>query len=60
MAFFVLIFIGKMCLMESQASEASGKVWSNEDLTLVEKDQVRECLNKFALRKSVEPDRMHL
>lgn len=59
-AFFALIFIGKMCLLESQASETSGKGWSNEDLALAEKDQVREHLNIFALRKSMEPDRMHL
>lgn len=54
-AFFALIFIGKMCLLESQASETSGK-----GLALAEKDQVREHLNKFALSKSVKPDRMHL
>ena len=59
-AFFALVCIGKICLLESQAAETSGKIWSNEDLALVEKDQVREHLNKFAIRKSVGPYRMHL
>lgn len=41
-AFFTLVFIGRICRLESQALKASGKVWSNEDLASVEKDQVRE------------------
>lgn len=51
--FFTLVFIGRICLLESQALETSGKVWSNEDLVSVEKDQVREHLKKFAVRKSM-------
>lgn len=58
--FFALVFIGRICLLESQALETSGKVWSNEDLVSVEKDQAREHLNKFAVRKSVGTDWMHL
>ncbi|KAJ7403198.1 hypothetical protein BTVI_80233 [Pitangus sulphuratus] len=45
---------------ESQALETSGKVWSNEDLASVEKDQVKEHLNKFAIMKSIGVGRVHL
>lgn len=58
-AFFTLVFIGRICRLESQALETSGKVWSNEDLASVEKDQVREHLKKFTIRKSMGTDGMH-
>lgn len=58
--FFALVFIGKICLLESQALETSGKVWSSEDLASVEKDQVREHLNKINVRKAMGPDRIYL
>lgn len=60
MPFFALVFIGEICLLESQALETSGKVRSSEDLASVEKDQVREHLNKIAVRKSMGPDRIYL
>lgn len=31
-AFFTSVFSGKICLQDSQASEASGKILSKEDL----------------------------
>ncbi|KAK4806997.1 hypothetical protein QYF61_000326 [Mycteria americana] len=37
---------GKTSLQESQAPEARGKVWSKEDVPLVEEDLVREYLSK--------------
>lgn len=43
-AFFTSVFTGKICLQESQASEASGKILSKEDLPWAEEDQVREHL----------------
>lgn len=45
--------MGKTGLWKSQVSEISGKVWSKEDLLSVEKDQVREHLNKWSTHKSV-------
>lgn len=41
-AFFASVFTGKICLQESQASEASGKILSKEDSPWAEEDQVRE------------------
>ncbi|KAK4807002.1 hypothetical protein QYF61_000331 [Mycteria americana] len=38
--------INKTSLQESQAPEARGKVWSKEDVPLVEEDLVREYLSK--------------
>ena len=43
--FFASVFIGKASLQELQPPETSGKVCSKEDLSLVDKDQVREHLN---------------
>lgn len=58
-AVFALVFTGKTSTAQSQALEMNGKIWSKEDLFLVEKDQIREHLNKLEKRKSVEPDGMH-
>lgn len=41
-AFFILVFTGMTCLQESQAPVTHGKVWNNEELSLVEDNQVRE------------------
>lgn len=49
-AFFALVFIGRISLLEFQALETSGKVWSNEDLASVE-NRLKEHLNKSALMK---------
>ena len=37
-AFIPLFFTGKICLQESQVPETSGKVWSKEDLPLMDED----------------------
>lgn len=58
--FFTLVFIGRTCCVEFLALVTSGKVWSNEDLASVEKDHVREHFRKFAIRKCMATDRMHL
>ena len=44
---------------ESQAPKTREKGWSKEDLLLVEKDQVREHLNKLDIHESMGPDGMH-
>lgn len=56
---FVLVFTGKMCLEESEASQITGKFWSNEYFFLTEENQVREHLNKLDIDKSMRPDGMH-
>lgn len=56
---FALVFTGKTGTEQSQAFEMSGKVWSKEDLALVEEDQIREHLNKLDKHKSIGPDGMH-
>ncbi|KAK4807033.1 hypothetical protein QYF61_000362 [Mycteria americana] len=45
-AAFASVFTSKTSLQESQAPEARGKVWSKEDVPLVEEDLVREYLSK--------------
>ncbi|KAK4807097.1 hypothetical protein QYF61_018438 [Mycteria americana] len=42
-----------------KAEETWGKVWSKEDVPLVEEDQVREYLSKLDIHKSMGPDGMH-
>lgn len=56
--FFALVFVGNICLLVSHSSGTSGKVWSNEDLDSVGEDQAKKHLNKFAIRKSMGPNRM--
>jgi len=41
-------------------SETSGQVWNKEDLPLVDKDQLREHLNKLNMYKLMRHDEMHL
>lgn len=36
-----------------------GKVWSKDDIPLVEEDQVRENLNKLDIDKCMGPNRMY-
>jgi len=36
-----------------QVPDTKGEVWSKKDLALLEKDQVREHLNKLDLHKSI-------
>lgn len=52
-AFFTSIFTGKTDHQEFQAHGIRGKVWSKEDLLLVEEDQAREHFNKLDWHKSV-------
>jgi len=40
-------FTSKTDVQESQATESKRKVWTQENLPLVEEDQVREHLNKL-------------
>ncbi|KAK4807239.1 hypothetical protein QYF61_024359 [Mycteria americana] len=55
-ALFASVFTSKTSLQESQVPETKGKVWSKEDLALVEDDQVREY---SSIHKSMGPDKMH-
>lgn len=45
---FSSAFTSKTSLQEPQASETREQVWSKEDLSLVEEDQVREHLSKVS------------
>ncbi|GAB0193858.1 mitochondrial enolase superfamily member 1 [Grus japonensis] len=58
-AAFASICTSKTSFPESQVPETSGRVWSKEDIPLVEEDQVREYLRKLAVHKSVGPDGTH-
>jgi len=49
----------KTSLQESQAPTTREKVWSKEDIPLVEMDQLREYINRVDKRKSMGPDGMH-
>lgn len=51
--FSALVLTGKICLQESQASDNSGKVWTYDDLPLVEEDQVKEYLNKLGIHHKI-------
>jgi len=48
-----------MCLEEPKASQTSGKFWSNKFFSLIDDDEVRECLNKLDIDKSMRPGGMH-
>lgn len=52
-------FTDKICLQESPALATTAKVWSKEELSLVEKEQVREHLNRLNVYKSMGPDGTH-
>lgn len=58
-AAFISVFTGKTSIQESQAPETRGKVWSEEVLSSVKKDQVKEHLNKLDIRKSMQPNRLY-
>lgn len=55
---YALVFTSETGLQESQV-ETRGKVWSKEYICLVEEDQIRECLSKLGIHKSMGPGRMH-
>ncbi|GAB0183275.1 hypothetical protein GRJ2_000792800 [Grus japonensis] len=57
-ATFTSVFTSKSGLQKSQVPETKGKVWSKDDVPLVEDDQVREYLCKLRIRKSMDPDGM--
>ena len=59
-AAFASVFISKAGLQENQGPETRRKVWSKEDVPLVEEDQVGEYLSKLDIHKSMHPDGMHL
>ncbi|PKU39612.1 rna-directed dna polymerase from mobile element hypothetical protein [Limosa lapponica baueri] len=52
-------FFSSKTSLQQDASEAAGKVWSKEDTPLVEEDQVRDCLSKLDVYKSMGPDGIH-
>lgn len=58
-AFFVSFITAKTGLQEAQATETKGKVWSKEDIPVVEVEQPRKHLNKLDIHKSVESDGLH-
>lgn len=47
------------CLQESQVPETREKVWSKEDLPLMDKDEFKEHLARPDIFKSMEPVEMH-
>lgn len=52
-------FTDKICLQESPALATTAKVCSKEELSFVEKEQVREHLNRLNVHKSMGPDGTH-
>lgn len=46
-------------LSRAEGLEMREKIWSNEKLSMSEKNQVRECLNKFCPNR-IHPNGMHL
>lgn len=54
-----LDFTDKICLQKYQAPATTGKVWSNEESFLAEKEQVREHLNWLDVHKSIRSYGMH-
>ena len=59
-AFFALTFTAKAGPQASQPPEERGQIWRKEDLSLVEKDWVRDHLCKLDAFKSMGRDVMHL
>lgn len=51
--------LASLILQKSPVSEAQGKVWSKDDVPLMEEDQVRKYLRKLPTDKSMNPDGMH-
>lgn len=50
----------KTCLWEvHEAPKTSEKVWDREDSPSLEEDQIRECLKKMGIHKSMELDGMY-
>lgn len=54
--FFASVFT---CLQEPQACETRGKVWSREDLPMLEEDQTMQCLDKPDIHKFRGPNGVH-
>lgn len=54
-----MVFPGRLGLQQSKVPEMRGKVWSKDDIPLVEEDQVRENLNKLDIDKCMGPNRMY-
>ncbi|PKU44703.1 rna-directed dna polymerase from mobile element jockey-like [Limosa lapponica baueri] len=55
-AFFASVFTAQASPQEPWTLEESEKVWTKEDLPLVEEDQVREQLRRLDIHKSMGPD----
>lgn len=58
-ALFTSLFTSITGLLESQALEIKGNVWSKECVPLVKEEQVRVSLSKLHIHKSMSPDGMH-
>lgn len=58
-AFCALVFTNSILVQESQAPETWSKVWSKENLPLVEVEQFREVKNSSNTCRTMGPDRMH-
>lgn len=56
---FASVFAAEASSKEFQTMEARVKVWSKEDFSLVEQDQVRDHLGKRDTCKSRGPNGMH-
>lgn len=57
--FFASVFTSKNGLQTCKALLIRGKVWSKEDILLVEENQVCEHLSKLGICQSMAPDRVH-
>ncbi|PKU35565.1 rna-directed dna polymerase from mobile element jockey-like [Limosa lapponica baueri] len=58
-AAFASVFTAQATPHELWTLEESEKVWTKEDLPLVEEDQVREQLRRLDIHKSMGPDGIH-
>ena len=54
--FFASAWTDKTGLQDSQALVTTEKVWSKEDVPLVEEDQVKQYLSKLYICKSTDCD----
>lgn len=57
---FLPVFTDKVCLQACQVPGSSSRVCGNKALPTVEEDRVSKNLSQLDIRKSMEPDRMHL
>lgn len=58
-ALFVSAFTSKISIRKSQAPKTRRKFWSKGVLSSVQKDQVKEHLNKLDVPKTMGPNGLH-